>query len=206
MSVPSLRTWRDRLRIGAILFGLWLLVYGCNRGVDAWQDAALRRHAAPYLAAANSRRRQLGLFPISTALGRPVYQGLQKRDSLEWEQVYYQFAPNACPPGRVCHSIKIVRIDAATGKWWEESDRFAFTDQKSQPDGPRAYYLECDYSFSPKPGSPPWHIRLLVERYNAQDSTSGDNHALILTRAQADSVLRSWHQLVRQDSLARAAK
>ncbi|HEX8660190.1 MAG TPA: hypothetical protein VF690_21780, partial [Hymenobacter sp.] len=180
---PQPPSWREKLRWPVRLLGAWLVMQGAIYALDAWQAASLRRRVALHLEAANPRRRHLGLVPISAALGQPIYASLQERDSLEWEQAYYQLGPNACPPGRVCHSSKVVRVDAATGKWWEESDRFAFTDQTSQPDGPRAYYLECDYSFSPKPGSQPWHIRLSMGRYNVQDSTSGDGYTLTLTRA-----------------------
>ena len=75
MSVPfpTPVSWREWLRRATILFGLWLLVYGCNRGVDAWQAAAQRRRAAPHLEAANPRRRQLGLVPVSAAFQPPRY-------------------------------------------------------------------------------------------------------------------------------------
>lgn len=205
MSVPFRppQTWRDRVRTPAQLLGLLLLIHSCNLGVDAWQSAALRRHAAPYLEAANHQRRQLGLFPVTAALRQPTYQGLQNRDSLE--QVYYQSESAACLPGRVCHSVKMVRLETATGKWWEEADHFVFTDRVSQPDSARAYYLECTYSFAPKPGTQPWRIRLSVSRYSTKDSTGISGYTLTLARAQVDSVLRSWRQLSWQDSLARVA-
>jgi hypothetical protein len=201
---PPPRTWRDRLRIGAILFGLWLLVYGCNRGLDAWQDAAQRRRAAPHLEAANPLRRRLGLVPIMPAFKVPRYELNSERDGTEW--VMYS------PWWRVSPGVRLrnkwVLLDADTGEVLTEEDQFVFSDSDGgRLKEPHQYYLNCEYSFErAKAGQNPWRISSDSDEYVDKDGHIAYMGHAVVTRAQAEGVLRAWRQRGQQDSLALAGR
>ena len=206
MSVPvPPRTWRTRLRTAVLLFGLWLLVYGCNRGVDAWQNAAQRRRLAPYLEAANPLRRRLGLVPLSASFKPPRYIDRSGHDGTEL--VVYD--PIWVRDAYVHNMGKALTLDADTGALLVEEDTFWLTDSDTIAHRtPHYYFLRWEYSFVKAAARrPPWRVRLSDHDLDVVESGAEiPAHVLHLTRAQADSVLRSWHQLGRQDSLARLAR
>jgi|GEM_PF-4657900 len=202
---PKPVSWRDRLRTVAILFGLWLLVCGCNRGVEAWQAAAQRRRAAPYLEVANPLRRRLGLVPVSANFKPPRYLDLSGHDGTE--RVVYD--PRATPGVCVFNAGKTLIIDVDTGDLTAEEDTFWFTDPDTTArDTPHYYFLRWQYSFVKAAAHrQPWRVWLSDKDLDvAESGAKVPVHILNLTRAQADSVLRSWHQLGRQDSLARVGR
>jgi hypothetical protein len=205
MSAPfSLpRAWRDRLRTPAQLLGLGLLVYGCNRGVEAWQAAAHRRRVAPCLEAADPRRRRLGLVPLA-GFKPPRY--VDRSDYDGTERVVY--APRPGPSTYVFNDGKVLTLDANTGAWLAEEDKFVFANpDTADPRTPRFYFLACKHVFAaPAARRPGWRVRLSDRDIDFVDNRMVYPGDTTLTRAQADSVLRSWHQLVRQDSLARLAR